>query len=120
MKSIVPPDDFRIRMVLQAIESDPSASITDLASQVNLSNSRLGHLFKAKTGLSLSVFVTNERLEKAADLLRHTEMRIKEITYSVGYCQESSFNRAFKKRFDRSPVSYRKHQRLFSEGQRFG
>jgi transcriptional regulator GlxA family with amidase domain len=120
MTSINPPDDFRIRQVLQAIQSDPSTSISDLAGRVNLSNSRLGHLFKAQTGLSLNVFLANERLEKAADLLRGTEMLVKEITYSVGYCQEPSFTRAFKKRFDASPAIYRRQQRLFSKLSRFG
>jgi transcriptional regulator GlxA family with amidase domain len=120
MKSIIQPDDFRIQKVLQAIESDPTASISDLACRVNLSNSRLGHLFKAKTGLSLNAFLANERLEKAADLLRCTEMLVKEITYSVGYCQEPNFNRAFRKRFDTSPASYRRQQRLLSKVSRFG
>jgi AraC-like DNA-binding protein len=120
VKSTNLPDDFRIRQVLQAIDSDPSARISDLANRVNLSNSRLGHLFKAQTGLSLNVFLANERLEKAADLLRYTEMRVKEITYSVGYCQEPSFTRAFKKRFDTSPAMYRRQQRLVSIINRFG
>ena len=120
MRPIVPPDDFRIRSVLQAIDRDPSASISDLACRVNLSNSRLGHLFKAQTGLSLNVFLADERLEKAADLLRCTDMRVKEITHSVGYRQEPSFNRAFKRRFNRSPANYRKEQRTFSKGNRFG
>ena len=120
VKTIVPSDDFRIQKVLQVIESDPSASISDLACRVNLSNSRLGHLFKSQTGLSLNGFLANQRLDKAADLLRYTEMRVKEITYSVGYCQEPSFYRAFRKRFSRSPVTYRKQQRQVSQGKRFG
>jgi AraC family transcriptional activator of mar-sox-rob regulon len=120
MTSIDPPDDFRIRQLLRAIQSDPSASISDLAGRLNLSKSRLGHLFKAQTGLSLNVFLANERLERAADLLRCTEMRVKEITYSVGYGQEPSFTRAFKKRFDTSPAIYRRQQRLFSKESRFG
>jgi len=119
MKSI-PPDDFRIRKVLQEILTDPSTSISDLACRVNLSNSRLSHLFKAQTGLSLNVFLANERLDKAADLLRYTEMRVKEITYSIGYCQEPSFTRAFKKRFETSPGTYRKQQRMVSKVSRFG
>ena len=61
--------------------------------------------------MSLNVFLANERLERAADMLRKTEMQIKEITYSVGYGQGSSFNRAFKKKFNHSPLSYRKQQR---------
>ena len=111
MKSIVSPQDFRIQTVLQVIKSDPSARISDLACRVNLSSSRLSHLFKTQTGLSLNDFLANERLERAADLLRETEMRVKEITFSIGYCQEPSFNRAFKKKFNHSPLSYRKRQR---------
>jgi AraC family transcriptional regulator of arabinose operon len=111
MKSTLLPDDFRIQKVLHTIEADPSARIADLASQVNLSSSRLSHLFKDQTGLSLNVFLADVRLERAADLLRKTEMRVKEITYCVGYCQEPSFQRAFKKKFNHSPMSYRKRQR---------
>jgi len=112
MNSNVSPQDFRIQKVLQAVKSDPSARISDLACQVNLSSSRLSHLFKTQTGLSLNDFLANERLERAADLLRKTEMRVKEITFSIGYCQEPSFNRAFKKKFNHSPLSYRKQSRV--------
>jgi AraC-like DNA-binding protein len=120
VKPIILSDDFRIQKVLQAIDSDPSASISDLACGVNLSASRLGHLFKVKTGLCLNDVLATEKLEKAADLLRHTDMQVKEITYSLGYCQEPSFNRAFKKRYNRSPLSYRKQQRLFLADKCFG
>jgi AraC-like DNA-binding protein len=111
MQPVVPFEDFRIQNVLQAIKSDPSVRIPDLARRVNLSSSRLGHLFKTQVGLSLSVFLANQRLERAAHLLQETEMRIKEITYRVGYGHEPSFNRAFKKRFEHSPLSYRKRYR---------
>jgi len=103
--------DFRIRKVLQIIESNPAADIEDLASLVRLSNSRLGHLFKAQIGESLNSYLANLRLEKAAELLRSTEMQIKEITYTVGYNHASSFDRAFRKRFRSSPNRYRSRQR---------
>jgi transcriptional regulator GlxA family with amidase domain len=111
MHPVVPLEDFRIQNVLLAIKSDPSVRIADLARRVNLSTSRLAHLFKAQIGLSLNAFLTNQRLERAAHLLRDTEMRIKEITYCIGYGHEPSFNRAFKKRFEHSPQSYRKRYR---------
>lgn len=94
MQSIVPLEDFRIENVLQAIKSDPSVRIPDLARRVNLSASRLGHLFKARVGLSLNFYLADERLEKAAHLLRETDMRVKEITYSVGYTHHSVGNPA--------------------------
>lgn len=118
MTSIGSPADFRIGKVLRSIESNPSQSISDLARLLNLSNSRLSHLFKARTGQSLNVFLVQRRLDKAAGLLRSTEMRVKEITYSVGYCQEPSFVRAFKRRFDCSPTIYRSQQRLMTRKSR--
>jgi len=104
--------DFRIRKVLQNIEYNLAAPMEELANMVHLSSSRLSHLFKAQMGLSLNSFLANARLEKAAELLRSTEMQIKEITYTVGYNHASSFDRAFKKKFRSSPNSYRNRQRL--------
>jgi AraC-like DNA-binding protein len=103
--------DLRIGRALQAIEHNPSSTIPHLASLVNLSGSRLSHLFKAQTGLSLKGFLTEKRLGKAAFLLRTTEMRIKEITYLCGYSQGPSFDRAFHKKFRCSPTDYRNQQR---------
>jgi transcriptional regulator GlxA family with amidase domain len=111
MKLNLSPVDFRIHKVLQEIKNDPSARISDLACRVNLSSSGLSHLFKEQTGLTLNVFLANARLERAAGLLRETDMRVKEITFNVGYCQGPSFNRAFKKKFEHSPLSYRRRQR---------
>jgi AraC family transcriptional regulator, arabinose operon regulatory protein len=111
--------DFRVGQVLQAIESNPNATIPTLAGLVNLSSSRLGHLFKAQTGVSLGSFLARRRLEKAAELLRSTDKRVKEITFAVGYRQESSFVRAFAKKFDCSPTDYRNQQRLLLRNSRF-
>ena len=103
--------DFRIAAVLRAIESDLPQNLSGLARLVNLSNSRLSHLFKHQTGLVLNLYLAERRLKKAADLLRSTNMRVKEITYSAGYCQQPSFVRAFKNKFDCSPTVYRQQQR---------
>jgi AraC-like DNA-binding protein len=104
------PADRRIGKVLEAIESNPSASIQELSRLVNLSSSRLSHLFKAAVGLNLNTFLSNRRLERAADLLQSTEMQIKEITYCAGYSQAPSFVRAFERRFGSSPTNYRRQR----------
>jgi transcriptional regulator GlxA family with amidase domain len=100
--------DPRIERVLQAIEADPFCEVQDLAGLVNLSSSRLSHLFKATAGVSLQGFLSNLRLERAADLLQSTDMPIKEISYQVGYRHAPSFVRAFRKKIGSSPNDYRK------------
>jgi transcriptional regulator GlxA family with amidase domain len=104
-------DDYRIRKILELIEDDPSKSITELAHQMNLSSSRLGHLFRTQVGIDLDGFLRNARLEKAAELLRTTELSIKEIAAQVGYHHASSLDRGFKHKFALEPADYRKRHR---------
>ena len=103
--------DFRVWKIAQAIERNPAVTVPYLASLVNLSGSRASHLFKAQTGLALKDVLTDKRLSKAGFLLRTTEMRIKEITYLLGYSQGTSFDRAFQKKFHCTPTQYRNQQR---------
>jgi AraC-like DNA-binding protein len=105
-----PAPDPRIGRVLSAIAGNPFVTIGDLSRLVNLSHSQLSHLFRAAQGVSLSSFLSDRRLERAAQLLRSTEMRIKEITYDAGYKQAPSFVRAFQRRFGASPTSYRRQR----------
>jgi AraC-like DNA-binding protein len=115
-----PPADHRIRKVLQAIEANPSCDIQELARLVNLSSSRLSHLFKITTGSSLQSFLSNWRLQRAAELLQSTEMPIKEVSYCVGYRRAPSFVRAFRNKFGCRPNDYRSQQRVVLSNSEFG
>ena len=103
-----PAAEFRIRKILEMVESASLWRISDLASRLNLSESRLQHLFKQTTGVGLGHVLTEQRLQKAAVLLTGTSMRIKEIAAAVGYEHTSSFTRAFEQRFAQPPQVYRR------------
>ena len=111
--------DHRIVRVLEAIESDPNRSIDDLAQLTNLSHSRLSHLFKAETGVSLRSYLATSQLEMAAELLKSTDLRVKEVSYRAGYRHEPSFVRAFRNKFGSTPGDYRTRQRLALRDSRF-
>lgn len=102
--------DERIRQVLQAIAADPSHDIATLASLVNLSRSRLSHLFKLETSCSLQTFLVDCRLEAAALSLSCSNSSVKEVSYNVGYMHPPSFVRAFRAKFGCSPKQYRERQ----------
>jgi AraC-like DNA-binding protein len=99
--------EHRVLKILQMIQSQPLHRIEDLAREFNLSHSRLEHLFKEETGVSLGQLLTEQRLERAAHLLLHTNMRVKEIAHTVGYEHTSSFIRAFERHFTQAPRLYR-------------
>lgn len=105
----MPEGQGRISEILKIIESQSPQKISQLASEVNLSQSRLQHLFKQETGVRLGRLLTEQRLQKAAELLIRTQLRIKEIAAAAGYEHASSFSRAFEQRFAQSPLVYRRN-----------
>lgn len=103
----------RFRKILEKVESGSLSHIRDLASQFKLSASHLQHLFKAQTGSGLGHRLTEQKLQRAAFLLLHSEMSVKEIGYAVGYKHPSSFVRAFERAFQEAPGDYR--QKMLTE-----
>ena len=101
--------DRRIEIIVSRIESDPgSVRLSELARKVNLSPSRLRHLFKQETGKRPGQYLKIERLKKAEGLLRTTFLTIKEIINQVGLASQGHFLRDFKKAYGMSPTEYRK------------
>jgi AraC family transcriptional regulator of arabinose operon len=92
--------------VLDQQYRDPP-SIEQLADEVGLSASRLAHLFREETGVSIQSYIRERRLMMAGMLLVQTHERISQIAYSVGFGDVSNFNHAFKQRFGVSPRQYR-------------
>jgi len=97
----------RVLKILEAVQSGRLCSLQRLASEFNLSKSHLQHLFKQQTGLRLGHTIIERRLDRAAQLLKSTNMRIKEIASAAGYEHTSSFIRAFERRFNETPQAYR-------------
>ncbi len=79
-----------------------------VASQATLSISRFLHLFHRETGLTYSDYVNKARMEMAKKLLCHTNLKIVDIAFEVGFCQESYFSNVFVKCNNISPAKYRK------------
>ncbi|MDL2318914.1 helix-turn-helix domain-containing protein [Eubacteriales bacterium OttesenSCG-928-A19] len=82
--------------------------IRDLARVFFLSEVYLSELFKKYTGSTVMGFLKEIRLHRALDLLRGTQLSIKEISRMVGYDDPSYFGRLFKKEMNTSPEAYRK------------
>jgi AraC-like DNA-binding protein len=101
-------EDGRLRKLLQMMEEDPTSTIDDWALAFNLSHSYLSHLFKQATGASLGQVLQEQKLQRAARLLATTNLSVKEIASEIGYEHTSSFTRAFERRFEQAPRSYRR------------
>jgi AraC family transcriptional regulator of arabinose operon len=87
------------------------ATVEALARRVNLSPSRLRHLFKNELGVSITGFVKLQRLRQAQQLLGTTFLSVKEIVALVGAGDESHFVRAFKDAVGQTPSEYRRYSK---------
>ena len=108
--------DRRIQVVVTQLEnsSNQQIGIEDMARLVNLSPSRLAHLFKSETKLSIQQYVTQLRLTKAKQQLESNFLSIKEIAASVGFSSVSRFVACFKNLVGATPSQYRKHFSMVS------
>jgi YesN/AraC family two-component response regulator len=79
----------------------------DLAELVHMNDQYLMRLFKKETGMSVTEYLTDQRMEVAAGLLRKTDRSINFIACCTG-CEDSSyFTKLFKKYSGCTPKEYR-------------
>lgn len=102
------PMDARVRQAFALLHQKPDMRASELARAVNLSNSRLQHLFKAHAGTSIDDYSMDLRLWHAEKLVRTTFRSFKEIGQEIGISDHSNFSRYFKKRFGLPPSAYRR------------
>ncbi|MEG1651366.1 MAG: helix-turn-helix transcriptional regulator, partial [Oscillospiraceae bacterium] len=86
-------------------------SVEVMCEHLHISQSYFSALFKKVTSQTYVNYLTEIRLQKALELLEHTEEKTYFIANSVGYDEPNYFSYVFKKRFGISPSQYRiQHQ----------
>ncbi len=99
--------------VMQYIEAHVTEKLTaeKIAGKVYLSPTHLQREFESVFGISLSAYVRKQKLKRSLELLRNSELQISDIAYEVGFGHESSFIRAFKREYGKTPGEVRREER---------
>lgn len=79
--------------------------LSDIAQYLSLSVSRISHLFKDVTGLSIMNYIIKKRLALSKELLKNGE-QIKSVYLKCGFPDEASFFRYFKQEYKTTPKKY--------------
>lgn len=82
-------------------------SLNRVAKEVNLSPNYLSAVFSQEMGTTFVEYLTARRMEKARELLRHSDLRSGEIAAAVGYKDSHYFSFLFKKTQGCTPRDYR-------------
>lgn len=81
--------------------------LSDLAEMVHLNHQYLSVLFKKETGIGISDYITEIRMEQARFLLRNTTGSIASIAEAVGYPDPQYFSRRFRRSTGLPPQAFR-------------
>lgn len=85
--------------------------LEEMAQKVFLNPSYFLRLFKKCFKMTPNVYLSTKRLNEACRLLARTNMSIREIAESTGFCNQFYFSKVFKGYFRKTPLEYR-HKRL--------
>lgn len=102
--------DPQIGAALQLIHRFPERAwtVADLAATVHMSRSAFAAQFTALVGESPLRYLRRWRMQRAIDLLRHSNTPIAAVAGAVGYASEVAFSQAFKREAGLAPHMFRR------------
>ena len=100
----------RLKNALYEIQHcyDQELSVKAVARQCGFSESHFMKLFRELTGMGFNAYLVDYRLELAARQLSETRLKVIDIAQNCGFHQQSYFTRAFRKKYGKTPLEYRR------------
>ena len=102
----VPAWLVRVRELLHD-ECEARLSLPTLADAAGVHPGHLARAFRLHFGTSVATYARERRLRQAARAIIRSQSTIVEIALQYGFCDQSHFDRAFRRRFGWSPSSFR-------------
>ncbi|MBP5217186.1 MAG: helix-turn-helix domain-containing protein, partial [Bacilli bacterium] len=79
----------------------------DIAKALYVGRSRLSTNFKKETGMNLSDYIVQIKIDEAKRLLRYSNKNFASIALFLGFSSQSHFSKVFKENTDSTPLEYR-------------
>lgn len=100
-------DKINQARILMHENIEGTKTIQDIADGIGVSYSTFRKNFKKYTGLSPASYFQDLKLQRAKDLLRSTQMSIKEIAYLLDFETPDYFSTQFRKKVGKRPSDFR-------------
>ncbi len=102
-------DDLYTRLTRYITENHSKhITVRDLSEKFNYSVSTISHMFAKRSGMSVSEYIQNLRLDESIWLLKQPDFTVTQVSDCLGFCNSAYFSSVFKKRYGISPKEYRK------------
>lgn len=98
------------RRAIEYIRSHLSVQlgVSDIAKCIFVSESTLVKLFRKEVGVPLGAYIDDLVFFRAEVLVSETQMSLRDISSSLGFCDQFYFSRRFSQRHGESPRTYRR------------
>lgn len=101
-------EDVAKRLMLDHL--DAGISVAEVAEACALSRSHFTRKFKESTCLSPHVWLRQQRVEKAREMLLQSALSLTEIAMDCGFFDQAHFCRVFAKNCGMSPLAWKRQQ----------
>ena len=102
-------DEQLMERIIKSINDhigDSEFGVDDICYDAGISRAHLHRKMKEMTGIPISEFIRNIRMEQAARLLKEQKLNITQVAYTVGYSSLPYFSSVFRKHFGLSPREF--------------
>ena len=82
-------------------------SLTTVADRLHTNSSYLSMLFKQEMGVTFTDYLNQIRINRSCELLANTSLNLIDISFQVGYDDQSYYTKVFKKLKGSTPKNYR-------------
>jgi AraC family transcriptional regulator len=86
---------------------DQDIKLADLAALLNMSQFHFCHLFKQTIAITPYQYLLQQRIERAKQLLKHTDQSIMDIAFACGFNSHSHLSKQFRQLTGMTPTVYR-------------
>lgn len=96
-----------IREFIIAHFAEDSLSVQSICDACKTNEKNINVACRIATGMNVSAYIQQLRLDKAASMLRNSDIKVNDILVSCGYNTPNAFFKAFKRVYGQSPSEYR-------------
>lgn len=82
-------------------------TVNELAEAINISPTHLSRIFKQETGISVSEYIRQRKIDMAKNLLRFSDYDFADIAAMLSYSSQSHFIQHFRTQMGMTPKAYR-------------
>ncbi len=97
----------RLRQYVEQTYPEP-IPLEKAAGIAALESTYFSSYFRAKVGITFTKWLRQVRIEKAMELMKASDFSITHIAYEVGFGDQQTFGRAFKKHTRMTPREFKK------------